>query len=85
MVLAVLPDFEGLGVGRRLLSFVVGWLRAMGAQRVWLAASSDPGVRAHGFYRSLGWRPNGERLDNGDEILELPVPVAISSRPADSH
>jgi hypothetical protein len=36
-------------------------------------ASADPTVRAHGFYRALGWRPTGERTANGDEILELVV------------
>ena len=32
----------------------------------------DPTLPAHQFYRALGWRPTGERLANGDEILETP-------------
>lgn len=71
LVLAVLPDYEGRGVGKRLLQQAVRWLRSLGFDRVWLAASPDPGVRAHGFYRSQGWRPTGERQENGDEILVL--------------
>jgi ribosomal protein S18 acetylase RimI-like enzyme len=68
--LAVLPSYEGRGIGRRLLSLVVGGLRAAGAKRIWLATPSDPALRAYGFYRALGWRPTGEQTGNGDEILE---------------
>jgi ribosomal protein S18 acetylase RimI-like enzyme len=71
LVLAVLPDYEGHGVGKQLLSRVADRLQAAGAERIWLAASADPTVRAHGFYRALGWMPNGQRMANGDEILEL--------------
>ena len=71
LVLAVLPEYEGRGVGKRLLAHAVEWLRSRGCGRVWLAASPDPAVRAHGFYRSQGWRPTGERQQNGDEILVL--------------
>jgi ribosomal protein S18 acetylase RimI-like enzyme len=74
LVLAVLPDFEGRGIGKQLLSSVVARLQQPGARRVWLAAAADPTVRAHGFYRALGWQPNGERTSNGDEILELYLP-----------
>jgi ribosomal protein S18 acetylase RimI-like enzyme len=73
LVLAVLPDYEGRGVGKQLLSSVVARLHQAGARRVWLAAAADPTVRAQGFYRALGWRPTGERTSNGDEILELHV------------
>ncbi|HEX8695931.1 MAG TPA: GNAT family N-acetyltransferase [Longimicrobium sp.] len=69
LVLAVLPEYEGRGVGKRLLAEAVEWLRSRGCGRIWLAASPDPGVRAHGFYRSQGWRPTGERDAQGDEIL----------------
>jgi ribosomal protein S18 acetylase RimI-like enzyme len=76
LVLAVLPDYEGRGVGKRLLSSVVARLHQTGVRRVWLAAAADPAVRAHGFYRALGWRPTGELTPNGDEILELSLPQA---------
>lgn len=75
LVLAVLPQYEGLGIGRKLLSLVVGQLSAARARRVWLAASSNPAVRSYGFYRALGWRATGERTGNGDEILVLGVTV----------
>jgi GNAT superfamily N-acetyltransferase len=69
LVLAVLPDYERRGIGTSLLARVVEWLRSVGADTIWLAASPDESVRAHGFYRSLGWRPNGKKQQNGDEIL----------------
>ncbi len=71
LVLAVLPNYEGQRIGTRLLSHVVEWLRWRGFGQPWLAASSEPQIRAHGFYRSLGWESSGRSLDNGDEILEL--------------
>lgn len=70
-VLAVLPDYEGNGIGTRLLSHVVEALRSIGWQEPWLAASPDPRIRAHRFYRALGWQPTGRTLENGDEILHL--------------
>lgn len=69
LVLALLPEFEGRGIGRQLLGFVVEALKRQGHKAIWLAADSNPGVRAHGFYRKLGWAPTGERLENGDEVL----------------
>jgi ribosomal protein S18 acetylase RimI-like enzyme len=71
LVLAVLPEYEGRGIGSKLLVHVTESLRSMGFTALWLAASSDPSVRAHGFYRSFGWRPTGEIDENGDEILVL--------------
>lgn len=71
LVLAVLPAFEGQGIGKQLLSRVVADLQQAGANRIWLSADSNSAVRAHGFYRRMGWRPSGEVLANGDEILEL--------------
>ncbi len=69
LVLAVLPDYEGKSIGTRLLAMTVEWLQSIGFKQPWLAASSNPSIRAHGFYRALGWKPTGRRLENGDEIL----------------
>jgi GNAT superfamily N-acetyltransferase len=69
LVLAVLPDYERRGIGTSLLSRVVQWLRSVGSDTIWLAASADTRIRAYGFYRSFGWRPNGKKQQNGDEIL----------------
>jgi GNAT superfamily N-acetyltransferase len=71
LVLAVLPEYERRGIGTGLLARVVEWLRSVSSNTIWLAASPDTRIRAHGFYRSLGWRPNGKTEENGDEILIL--------------
>lgn len=72
LVLAVLPEHENKGIRSKLLAHVVEWLRSIGFNTLWLAASPDARTRAHGFYRSLGWRPSGKIDENGDEILVLP-------------
>lgn len=71
LALAILPAFEGQGVGKQLLYRVVDELLRNGLNPVWLAADSNPTVRANGFYRYLGWKPTGRVLENGDEVLEF--------------
>ncbi|WP_394170691.1 GNAT family N-acetyltransferase [Saccharospirillum alexandrii] len=75
LVLAVLPAFEGQGIGKQLLGKVVADLQQTGANLIWLSADSNSAIRAHGFYRQLGWRRSGEVLENGDEILVLSATV----------
>jgi GNAT superfamily N-acetyltransferase len=74
VVLALLPPYEGQGVGRRLLSLVVAQLRARGHNKLYLGCSSDPFVRSYGFYRYLGWQSTGAVDSHGDELLELVFP-----------
>ncbi len=69
-VLALLPAFENKGIGKVLLSKTMAVLFASGLTRLWLAASPDPAIRAHGFYRYLGWQYTGETDRIGDQILE---------------
>jgi len=71
LALAVLPDYEGKGIGTNLLSSVVTVLKQSGSVQLWLAASPDPKVRAHGFYRRLGWTFKGTLDEHGDQILVL--------------
>lgn len=73
VVLALLPEMESQGLGRRLLDLVVQHLRSLGHARLFLGCSADPAVRSHGFYRHLGWRATGEADRLGDEVLELVV------------
>ena len=73
VVLALRPEYENRGIGRRLLKLVLKDLVGHGHRRLFLGCSRDPATRSYGFYRHLGWRPTG-RLDKlGDEILELDV------------
>lgn len=80
VVLALLPDAEGHGIGRALLESVVRALADAGHQRLFLGCSKDPLVRSHGFYRHLGWRPTGQVDANDDEILELQLPLPASGQ-----
>ena len=75
VVLALLPAFEGQGLGRQLLARMVQQLASLGWQRLFLGCSADPATRSHGFYRHLGWRSTGQLDANGDEILELHLPM----------
>ena len=70
LVVAVHRDWEGQGLGTAVLQQVVDWLVADGRDEIWLYANADPQLRAHGFYRSLGWRPNGTRNED-EEVLVL--------------
>lgn len=70
IVLALLPELEGMGVGKTLLALVMADLRAQGHARLFLGCSSDPASRSYGFYRHLGWTSTGETDKYGDEVLE---------------
>jgi L-amino acid N-acyltransferase YncA len=71
VVLALLPAWEGKGIGKKLLGMIVTDLQKLGFRRLFLGCSSDPKVRSYGFYRYLGWRSTGTFDANDDEILEL--------------
>ena len=73
-VVAVLPAYEGRGIARTLLTEIADWLFAQGHERVWLYSNADTSIRAHGFYRKLGWRPTGE-MNGDDEVLVLDKPA----------
>ena len=72
-VLALLPNQEGKGIGKKLLSLMVEDLRQHGFERLFLGCSADPEVRSYGFYRHLGWRSTGGFDEAGDEVLEYPL------------
>ncbi len=69
VVVAVLPEFESLGIGKRLLERTQQDLKDHGHKRAFLGCNSDPSSRSHGFYRRLGWCPTGEFDALGDEVL----------------
>lgn len=54
-VVAVLPDFEGRGIGSQLTERAEEWLWSLGWQELWLWTSSDPQKRAFTFYSKRGW------------------------------
>jgi ribosomal protein S18 acetylase RimI-like enzyme len=71
VVLAVLPQYEGCGIGKTLLFTIMENLHELGHKRLFLGCSSDSTHRSFGFYRHLGWRPTGLFDDNEDEVLEF--------------
>ena len=82
VVLALLPDFEARGLGRRLLARMVRQLADAGWQRLFLGCSDDPASRSYGFYRHLGWHSTGRYDAHGDEVLELWLPASPAARGA---
>lgn len=70
VVLALLPRYEGRGVGKTVLSMTMQRLRQRGFPRLFLGCATDPAVRSYGFYRHLGWRSTGTFNAAGDEVLE---------------
>jgi GNAT superfamily N-acetyltransferase len=61
--LFVRPEHEGRGAGRALLKASEQWLFGRGLSDIWLSTGRDPTLRAHGFYRRMGWQPSGSSED----------------------
>jgi ribosomal protein S18 acetylase RimI-like enzyme len=73
-VIAVLPEYEGRGVGDRLMGLAEEWLWASGCTRAWLTTDVDTKLRAYGFYRRRGW--TDWKVENGLRWMELFAPRA---------
>lgn len=78
VVLALLPEYENLGIGKKLLQLMMAQLHASGHQRLFLGCAADPKVRSHGFYRHLGWRSTGTTDSHNDEVLEYIFPALFT-------
>ena len=81
-VIAVLPDYEGRGIGARLLELVERWLWARGWQESWLTTAIDPSLRAYGFYRKYGWEDREIRDGVRYMRKRVPEPFGHPARPA---
>jgi GNAT superfamily N-acetyltransferase len=55
LVIALLPEHEGRGIGGQLMQQAEDWLARSGCTRAWLTTDLDPTLRAYGFYRHRGW------------------------------
>lgn len=51
--LFVLPEYEGIGVGKGLIQLATSWLFELGAKKVTLDTRAN--TRADIFYKSQGW------------------------------
>ena len=76
-VIALLPEVEGRGIGKRLLTLVEDWLWSLGWQESWLTTDVDPSLRAYGFYLHQGWVD--WKIQDGDRYMKkrilLPRPL----------
>lgn len=75
-VLAVLPAYEGRGIGRELLASTEALLWAAGHSSAWLWTSTDRSLRAYAFYVAAGWEEESDRGD-GRLYLRKPQPNAV--------
>jgi ribosomal protein S18 acetylase RimI-like enzyme len=88
LVIAVLPEYEGKGVGGRLMALAEDWLAASGCTRAWLTTDVDTTLRAYGFYRKRGW--TDWKIERGLRWMELDLrasrrPTRAPAPPPSGH
>lgn len=66
--LFIRPAWEKRGAGKRLHDLMLEWYFSQTSETVWL--STEPGSRAEGFYRNLGWKDVGT-YGKGEVKFEL--------------
>jgi len=71
-VIAVLPEYEGRGIGGELMRRAEEWLWASGCERAWLTTDVDTSLRAYRFYRHRGW--TDWKIADGLRWMELRRP-----------
>ncbi len=69
--LFISPDYEGLGIGKRLLALMADYLFAQGHDRIVLSTSAD--TRADTFYAAQGWE-RGKMKDDVEVHYSLAKP-----------
>ena len=69
-VLAVWPEHEGKGIGRRLMILAQNWLWSQGYEKLWLTTGIAP-TRAFHLYTKLGWKIVGKLDHGGSYRMEL--------------
>ena len=75
-VIAVLPEFEGQGIGKCLLQLVENWLITEGCSELWLTTDPNETMRCVGFYRHLGWED--WKFADGDRFMRKQISSAPS-------
>lgn len=72
--LFVKPEYEGKGIGTKLLKLATQWLFEAGAPTISL--STDVNTRADNFYERSGWKRGGIR-NNGEVCYTLDRPKEV--------
>lgn len=58
-VIAMIPEYEKIGIGAKLLNRVENWLWAEGWDKIWLTTDVNTRLRAYDFYKKQGWMDKG--------------------------
>lgn len=70
----LLPDYRGLGIGRRMMERMIGWARSVGVRKLKLGVFAT-NERAIALYRGLGFaeeaRLHDEAILNGHPVDEV--------------
>ncbi len=72
LVIALLPEYEGRGIGGRLMHQAESWLADSGCKVAWLTTDLDSTLRAYGFYRHRGWTE--WKVERGLRWMQLALP-----------
>jgi len=80
-VLSVWPEYEGQGVGRKLMTLAQEWLFAKGWEKLWLTTGIKPS-RALTLYQKLGWKIVGTLPHGGSYRMELAKPSSPTTSSA---
>ena len=72
LAIAVLPEYEGKGVGGGLMALAEEWLAASACKRAWLTTDLDTTLRAYGFYRKRDW--SDRKIEGGLRWMEPSLP-----------
>ena len=57
-VIAILPEYEGKGIGQKLMALIKEWLFQFN-DTLWLTTDDDSQFRAYKFYWKNGWTKTG--------------------------
>jgi ribosomal protein S18 acetylase RimI-like enzyme len=79
--IVVAPDLRGLGIGRRLVTTLMGWGQGAGAERAYLQVRETNTVAAE-LYTALGFKPAyryTHRVAAAASLLRRPETVATSA------
>jgi GNAT superfamily N-acetyltransferase len=69
LVIALLPEYEGGGVGGRLMQRAEAWLKQSGCTTAWLTTDLDQSLRAYWFYLHRGWKD--WKIERGMRYMQL--------------
>lgn len=80
--LFIRPEYEGLGIGRRLHEMMLDWYFSQTQEKVWLGTA--PNSRAEIFYKKAGWKEVGKH-GKGEMKFEMTYNDWKDSKLANEH